>query len=70
MLVIVEKLIKAFLKNFFAVMEKGDRMKITLDIPDNAKWVYLDLGKGKMFGMTVKGNYISNIIEMKEEERK
>lgn len=54
----------------FAVMEKGDLMKITLDIPDNAKWVYLDLGKGKMFGMTFKGNYISNIIEMKEEERK
>ena len=43
-------------------------MKITLDIPDNAKWVYLDLAKGEMFGMTVKGNYIKNIIETTEEK--
>lgn len=68
MLVIVEKLRKAFLKNVFAVTEKENQMKITLEIPDDAKWVYLDFAKGEMFGVTVKGDYIKNIIETTEEK--
>lgn len=43
-------------------------MKITLEIPDDANWVYLDLAKGEMFGVTVKGDYIKNIIETTEEK--
>lgn len=43
-------------------------MKINVEIPDDAKWVYLDFAKGEMFGLTVKGNYIKNIIETTEEK--
>ena len=51
-----------------AVSEEGNQMKINVEIPEDAKWVYLDFAKGEMFGVTVKGNYIKNIIETTEEK--